>query len=40
MKTTIKKYEEAFDRISVKVAPGNSSRKTGFIQKIYKQMRT
>lgn len=36
MKIIIKKYEEAFDRISGKVALGNSSRQTEFIQKIYK----
>lgn len=40
MKIIIKKYEEAFDRIAVKVALGNAWRKTGFIQKLYKQMRT
>jgi len=40
MKIIIKKYEEVFDRISVKVTLANSWRKTGCIQKIYKQART
>lgn len=33
MKIIIKKYKEAFDRISVKVALGNSGRKNPFIKK-------